>query len=311
MIALINFIPFYMHGAIVTLTDTANEVKKHFNNSQLYIKCLNEWKAESDFALKTMIFLKKLLCIKNYTLFDSSIDNDIIDVDTAITVYWTLPYINWRKVKAKNLIILDSLDMHIANDNGVLHAQLDNIRKYFDNIYILANPFVMTFLKRKCHEKIEYIEYFSKISADRVEKCGNCDKIDQRVLVRNRQLCSKYNDVYVYDKRNERINTLSFSKHAFARIGHGPKEPYYFVENIGKLLFEYMYLGRQPDYYPLNKQLDDGLHFYLQMLDIDDNVENLNINVPKSKLLGTVFFDENDALFDLLRYLGEKQHGKY
>jgi len=72
------------------------------------------------------------------------------------------------------------------------------------------------------------------------------------------------------------------------------------MENIGKLIFEYLYMNRNLDYYNYNRVGDDGVHYYMQLIGLDDRDNHMNLrgydNIVKEKLL----FHDNDLLLDLI-----------
>jgi len=84
----------------------------------------------------------------------------------------------------------------------------------------------------------------------------------------------KYEYIEHYHKFN--INRLTYLKEPF-KYSRSDKEwikAYnFYLENIGKGLIERLILNIPVHYSPKGKGFDDGLHYYLKYLGIDDNIE--------------------------------------
>ena len=164
----------------------------------------------------------------------------------------------------------------------------------------MANPMNLEVLKKYSYKNIDYIEYYIKLSKERLDKMKDKDPIDNRTLIRHEMLADKYKNYYLYNSRQEYINTLKFKQHAFCRIGTYYNGTQLYMENIGKLIFEYLYMNRNLDYYNYNRVGDDGVHYYMQLIGLDDRDNHMNLrgydNIVKEKLL----FHDNDLLLDLI-----------
>ena len=116
-------------------------------------------------------------------------------------------------------------------------------------------------------------------------------------MLKSEVLSNKYIDYYVYDDHNKFINTLEYKGFSYCR--HYKINSTY-IENIGKILLEYIVLGRKADYYTLNKCIDDGLHYYLSLLGIDDDINNIDINIDKELVYKNIVFNDNDLILKIL-----------
>ena len=75
--------------------------------------------------------------------------------------------------------------------------------------------------------------------------------------------------------------------------------PGVYAENVGKSLFEFVYLGLPVHYSPVNKCLDDGLTEYLGEFDLGDE-EPLDLVLSKDQVLSVLGFTGGDAVLDYL-----------
>lgn len=282
---IINYANKTISGSIFTLSDLYlflknSQTQYNIKQEMIFFDLINK----NDFLLSKNIFQ----ALQNYTCTEFSIANKfkIFEDDIIITSTYVLFHV-LPKLKCKKLIILDSLDYHIMVDNGTINFILE----YYKNIDIifLLNPFNFYYKEDKILLK-KYL-YFSKLSDIRLNLLNNSD--DDRVLIRDKCLQNIYKKTFLYEDRYKFINTLQFRKFAFIRLQHMQG---LYIENIGKMLFEFIFLGKEVDYYAANKIVDDGLHFYLEQLGIDDNIDNLDIKIEQKKLLNKVVFGKNDDI---------------
>jgi hypothetical protein len=61
-----------------------------------------------------------------------------------------------------------------------------------------------------------------------------------------------------------------------------------------------MYLNRTVDYYPYRKHTDDGLHYYLQLFGIDDNIINIDISVDHDELVSKMILQPTDDICKII-----------
>lgn len=295
-INLINYIPKFMHGSLVTINDYNLNLKDYYNIN-MYIKC---YKQNTTDDTRELIQHNKIL--KEHMILNNpkvlKYNNYMPGIN--ITVSWAFQNLDWKQIKGDTLIVLESLDIYMLYLNNKLYDILKIISNNFKHVYILANPMNLEVLKKYNYKNIDYIEYYIKLSKERLDKMGNKDDIDNRTLIRHEILIDKYKEHYLYNSRLEYINTLKFKSHAFCRIGTYFNGTQLYMENIGKLIFEYLYLNRNLDYYNYNRVGDDGIHYYMKLIELDDKVNNIGLigytEIIKEKLL----FNDNDLLLKLI-----------
>lgn len=296
MLTFINRLDNCMHGSMVTINDYYTELSKLYpsctqlarfdplNNS--YNKHINTYKQ-----------LRKYIDLKDVYPVDYNTYHPIV-----ITSFYTIPYIDLNKLHGDVLILLDALEVSVFHSAGILGEYLDTLAKQFKYIYLPVNPFNEKIMKKyQLANNISLFEYYTKLSKSRVDKYGKDININA-ILIRDERLKEYYTNYYLYNDRQTYLNTLQFTGYAFCRISpirRGIYEGIY-IENIGKLIFEYLYLNRTVDYYPYRKHTDDGLHYYLQLFGIDDNIINIDISVDHNKLVSKMILQPTDDIYKII-----------
>jgi len=288
MISIINYISESMNGSIFTLSDLQLELQKYYPVKS-YFKF---FKLENPKEYKKLFNMKKAIddyCLIQYQNLENSFYSDNI-----ITSYYALANIDFSKISGKNLIILDSLDVYIDIQNNNFTKKINDLNS-FDKIYLLFNTFNIDLLPSKLNN-VTVIEYFSKLSSTRINTLQ--ENRDERLMVRTESLHKKYPSSFLYNNRFEFLNTLKFKGFIFSRMQHTNEK--ITIENIGKLFFEYLYMGKKVDYYPDNILMKDGMCYYMEKIGVDPVREHINIKVPKEMLEKEIFFNKDDLLLDLL-----------
>jgi hypothetical protein len=67
-----------------------------------------------------------------------------------------------------------------------------------------------------------------------------------------------------------------------------------FFENIGKIIFETLYTGNSVYYH--GDDYYDGLHYYLNLFDIDGTKDHIPLNISKEQIEEHLFMGEDDVL---------------
>lgn len=305
-VKLINFFPNYVCGNIMSINDLSLELSKYIDSS---LHCQIDGRALHDKLgnkLKPFIIFNKIckcMYTKRFNLlnFESITDNDII-ISTMWHVTQAAEYFNFYNIRAKSLILLDSLDVYTSYLNDTLKDILHKLSYRYKEIFLLANPFNVEIYKKikDIPRNIIIDEYYTKLSKDRILTLGKSINNDS-ILLKSNILSDKYENHYIYDNHMKFINTLEYNGFGYCR--HYMLNNGIYIENIGKILLEYIYLGRKTDYYAYNKSLDDGLHYYLKLLDIDDNVDNLDIKVVNSMFEDKLMFNKNDLILKIINTL--------
>jgi len=297
LITFINRLDNCMHGSMVTINDYYTELSRIYPS---YIQ-LTKFKPKYNIYDEYIDSYKQL---RKYIGFKDAVYP--IDYNThhpiVITSFYTIPYIDLNKLHGNVLILLDALEVSVFHSTGILGEYLDTLAKQFKYIYLPVNPFNNRIIK-KYHlaNNISLFEYYTKLSKSRVDKYGKDININA-ILIRDERLKEYYTNYYLYNDRQTYLNTLQFTGYAFCRISPvytGIYEGVY-IENIGKLIFEYLYLNRTVDYYPYRKHTDDGLHYYLQLFGIDDNIINIDISVDHDKLVSKMILQPTDDICKII-----------
>ena len=129
--------------------------------------------------------------------------------------------------------------------------------------------------------------------------CVECNS--DTVITKSKVLYNKYanyRQCYYYDTHNKFVNMNEYGCFTYCR--HYMLENGIYIENIGRILFEFLLNGKQVDYYPINKTIDDGMHYYLEQIGIDDNDTHIDMQVNKSTIESKFGFSENDLLLDII-----------
>ena len=72
------------------------------------------------------------------------------------------------------------------------------------------------------------------------------------------------------------------------------------IEIKGKLIFEFLYFNKSVHYSPINKVVNDGLTDYLELFNINDNVEQ-DFHISREEIFDKlVKFDKTDTLLDII-----------
>ena len=151
------------------------------------------------------------------------------------------------------------------------------------NIKILGNP---------CNEKFytnNYYVYYHKFSLERLNYLDSLDKkngvFDE--LERNAE-----------DTDEIKFNSMLKNTLKYQRWRNVVDSIY--SENIGKLIFEFVYMNKKVYYSSENKSQDDGLTEYLRLFDFDDNVTQ-EIKFTKQDVINKLCFHKDDLVLKLLR----------
>lgn len=149
---------------------------------------------------------------------------------------------------------------------------------------IVSTPFIL-----KYDTTNNFFIYFHKLSEYR---------INNLIYKANTKCFNSYN-IYETLKANKYFNIHDYNKLYYCR--HKVNDIDFYLEMKGKLIFEFLYFGKQVHYSPINKAFDDGLTDYLSLFGIDDNIEQ-DLNISKEEIYDKlVKFDENDELLQFIK----------
>lgn len=257
---------FKMNGTVTSLLDTYFNLKKYLNDVTFNIVCnpkhiKNFLKYKCDYPNIECIALKK-----------TSFDTLIISADFIGQYYNIFKLFNYNK-----LIILDSFKIYIDNYKNKNFTA--NIINELQKCYVLGNNFNKQFFKSN------YYLYYHKFSKDRLDflKLKYSDSNDSTILLRK----ESDKDYYLH----------KFSSYNYERFHTCDNVTY--IENIGKMIFEYRYLNKQVHYSIHNKTIDDGLTEYLSLFDIDDNYSQ-DIFITEKDIQDKLFMKDNDLILSII-----------
>lgn len=165
-------------------------------------------------------------------------------------------------LKYNYLVIIDSATFFIDSCYGSEH---NRYLESLPNKTIFGNTYNSGFFAR------DYEIYYHKFSRKRLNHIGNI--VPEFGVLKDRNesndwMCKYYRHAHSFDslfyKRHYSINGIYF-------------------ENIGKLIFEYAYFGKDVFYSCENKKFNDGLSEYLTLFNIDDSLCQ-KIDIPKESI---------------------------
>jgi len=108
--------------------------------------------------------------------------------------------------------------------------------------------------------------------------------------------CKEY-----YHKFSERINTTSpCAQLLYMRVN---KDHIYitdtiYFENIGKTIFEMLYLGKNVTYY--GDKTHDGLYYYLKLFGVDGEKDYIPLPITKKDIEDKLFMKDDDLLLEMI-----------
>lgn len=199
------------------------------------------------------------LCNDIIKHFSNNIDN-INPNDTIICKYESIKNSIIDYNKYKNIYIINDW---LLTSNFISKTAID-----FDNIKnirgIIGTPFLRQYTNKLI---IDYIK-FNKFRLNNIKvsyKLGTFNQYDKYDILKKQQ----YFNIHNY-------NRLIYKRRKLEEFP-------ICMEMKGKLIFEFLYFGKQVHYSPINKQFDDGLTDYLSLFNIDDNKEQ-DLNISKEEI---------------------------
>lgn len=190
----------------------------------------------------------------------------------------------FKNFKYKNLIIVDSTKIYIdyLKNNNVTSTRLNSIK----NKTVLGNKFNSQFVDN------DYYIWHHKFSNKRMKYLEN------KYAGRGDGVLYRINNSDTYSILDRHISYHLYNECFYHRYRSWDNGVTY-VENIGKTIFEYLYMKKKVIYSPKNKTMDDGLTEYLSLFDIDDNVEQ-ELHISKEELEDKLFMKDTDLLLDII-----------
>jgi hypothetical protein len=172
--------------------------------------------------------------------------------------------------------------------------EFDDMISYINDngIITICNKFNAQFVKRS-------FIWYMKFSEERINRLKQISTNDNEILT---------SEEYFQRKKNKLdIKPFSYKRYDYFRYSKKSKDNPYteygadYYENIGKMMFEFLLLGKESSYSCKDKKINDGLTEFLNEFGIDDNFDfDLNL-LSKSKLYDVLFMKHDDKILKLLK----------
>ena len=139
--------------------------------------------------------------------------------------------------------------------------------------------------------------WYMKFSKERIEKLKKLSTTKNDILIAE--------DYYKNKINGNNIKPFDYKKYLYYRYDKKNNDNLYtddgarYYENIGKLMFEFILLGKESQYLPKNKKFYDGLSEYMNYLDLDDNNTYIFTNKEKQYFEEKLFMQSNDEFLSL------------
>lgn len=276
IIAILNDV--YMDGNLIDFIDIYFNIKNYLptdffilaNPSQIPIFYYKLKKTFKEKVLRELIS-----CIRpiNY-------DVDISSYKALISSY------NFYRMNKK---ILDNCII-IVHWNFVKNIVVNNID--ISNYKIISTSFIYQFLDKTKYKNIYLCPM--KLSEYR---------LDNMIISYKKKIFNNYNN-YESMKSIKDFNIHDYCQlDYFRHIRDINDTNNTIVKNIeikGKLIFEFLYFNKSVHYSPINKVVNDGLTDYLELFNINDNVEQ-DFHISREEIFDKlVKFDKTDTLLDII-----------
>jgi hypothetical protein len=146
-----------------------------------------------------------------------------------------------------------------AKDKSYYEYQMQYIRD--NDVTVICNKYNAQFVDKS-------FVWYMKFSKERIEKLRQLVTATKETLVAE--------DYYKEKMEGHNIKPFSYKKYKYYRYDKKNDSNEYsdmgarYYENIGKLMFEFVLLGKESVYLPDNKKFDDGLTEFMNHLGFDD-----------------------------------------
>jgi len=123
-------------------------------------------------------------------------------------------------------------------------------------------------------------------------------------------LCNPANiDLLYFDSKEyyhkfspERLQTITVACEQLLYMRNNKESAYIidgvYFENIGKVIFEALYLGKGVGYY--GDEIHDGLYYYLKLFRIDGERDYIPLIITPSEIENTLFMKDDDLILELI-----------
>jgi hypothetical protein len=171
--------------------------------------------------------------------------------------------------------------------------EFDKMISYINDndIITICNRFNSKFVKNS-------FVWYMKFSEERINRLKGISTDENGILT---------SEEYFQRKKNKLdIKPFSYKEYDYFRYSKKTEDNPYtefgadYYENIGKMMFEFLLLGKKAYYSCKNKKINDGLTEFLSEFSIDDNYDfDLN-GLSKKQLNDVLFMKQDDEIIRLL-----------
>lgn len=197
-----------------------------------------------------------------------------------IVSFAMMKYMETFDFQYDNLIMLDSGLMFY--DKVMNNNKKNSYIQKLPNISILGNPCNKKFFTENYHI---YYHKFSETRLNYLMTLGTTNDVFN-------ELDRNIEETDEIKFKNMKCNELKYQRWRNV-IGN------IYSENIGKMIFEFLYMGKKVFYSAENKSQDDGLTTYLKLFGIDDNI-NQELHLSKTDIKNKLGFSDKDLIWSLL-----------
>ena len=170
----------------------------------------------------------------------------------------------------------------------ILKDEMDYIKEH--HVLTICNKFNSKFVDNS-------FAWYMKFSPERINKLKN--------LVSNKKDTLVAEEYYHSKIKEENIKPFDYKEYLYYRYDKKNDDNLYtdngarYYENIGKLLFEFILLGKNSIYLPKNKKFDDGLTEFMNDMGLDDNKEYKFSDKDKQFFEDKLFMKSDDKLLTI------------
>lgn len=178
-------------------------------------------------------------------------------------------------------------------DHSIFEYQMNYIKEH--DVLTICNEFNAKYVDNS-------FVWYMKFSPERIEKIKKLVSSENGTLVAE--------DYYKNKMEGKNIKPFSYKKYEYYRYDKKNDFNNYtdggarYYENIGKLMFEFVFLGKESTYSPKNKKFFDGLSEFMRYIGYDDEKEHTFTKDDMPLLEEKLYMNENDEILKLFRKEG-------
>ena len=287
---------YELNGAYTTFEDMFYNLKRYTDNDIRFIVLYEDKNIFTRFK-EYLAFgegiaylqIKKQDRNKNVTRVNFTVNGEVNIISTEVMQLESKGYFSQTAEKIY-LLYPAFVYKEESKEKEFFEYQMKYIKEH--NVITICNKFNAKYVDNA------FIWYI-KFSQERINKLKNLVTATQDTLVAE--------DYYKEKMLGHNIKPFSYRNYKYYRYDKKNDNNLYtakgarYYENIGKLMFEFVLLGKTSIYLPKNKPFDDGLTEFMQHLGFDDTQEyhwgEQDLEYLESKL----YMNENDEILALFK----------